>query len=116
MTLHDVALLKIGRHFRLSSQAKLIVGRNQQENERLENLRTANDIRFEPLDVSGPIALGRGLFPEEHLHQSLGIVARYCSRNNGNAVPISYHERVDVARHTMVVKPYSDDIVSTFRL
>jgi len=116
LTLHEVALLKVGRHFRLSPRAKLIVGRNQQENERLENLLTENDIRFEPLDISGPVALGRGQFTEKQLHQSLAIVARYCSRANGNAVTVTYRGFPDKVSHTALVKPLSDNTLSTFRL
>ena len=34
-TINDVRLLKTGRHFRLSAETKLIVGRNEEENKRL---------------------------------------------------------------------------------
>ncbi len=116
LTLHEVALLKVGRHFRLSPEAKLIVGRNQQENERLEMLRTENDICFEPVDVSGPLAIGRGQFSEAVLHISLGIVARYCSGTNANGVAITYNVYPNDTPHTTVAAPFSDAQLGDFRL
>ena len=38
LTLENVKLLKIGRHFRLSPEAKLVIGREDRENELLESL------------------------------------------------------------------------------
>ena len=32
-TINDIDLLKIGRHFRLDEETKLVVGRNKDENE-----------------------------------------------------------------------------------
>ena len=40
----DAALLKIGRHFRLSDTTKLILGRNKEENERLRALGKAGHL------------------------------------------------------------------------
>ncbi len=116
LTLHEMALLKVGRHFRLSPEAKLIVGRDQRENERLESLRTAQDLHFEPADVSGPVALGRGRFSEEVLQHSLSIVARYCSGTNADGVTIVYHTYPDGAPHTVLARPCLDSRLGAFRL
>src|ERR671924_1915185 len=43
-TLNDIELLKVGRHFRLTSDAKLVVGRNKDENEVIKALVTERDI------------------------------------------------------------------------
>src|SRR3989338_7516754 len=52
--LEDVNLLKIGRHFRLSPGLKLIVGRNESENNRLESLRKEGEPLFQPQELAGP--------------------------------------------------------------
>ena len=57
--INDVELLKIGRHFRLSDNTKLIVGRNKTENEILESLKLDNDIMFEVSNHVGPTCMLR---------------------------------------------------------
>jgi tRNA U34 2-thiouridine synthase MnmA/TrmU len=75
--LGDVRLLKVGRHFRISPHAKLVVGRNHEENLRLKAFLREEDAVFEPVDVKGPLALGRGRFEAEEMRLCAEIVARY---------------------------------------
>jgi tRNA-uridine 2-sulfurtransferase len=42
--IHDLYLLKYGRHFRADDQGKIIVGRNNSDNEKLRELSTDNDL------------------------------------------------------------------------
>ncbi len=74
----DIQLLKLGRHFRLSPQAKLVVGRNKEENESLLKLTREGDIYFRPRYVKGPIGLGRPYFDRETILLASQIIARYC--------------------------------------
>jgi tRNA U34 2-thiouridine synthase MnmA/TrmU len=57
--MNDVELLKIGRHFRLSENTKLIVGRNKMENEVLESLKLDDDIIIEVSNHVGPTCILR---------------------------------------------------------
>ena len=57
--MNDVELLKIGRHFRLSENTKLIVGRNKMENEILVSLKLDDDIIIEVSNHVGPTCLLR---------------------------------------------------------
>lgn len=61
ISLNDIQLLKVGRHFRLSSQLKVVVGRDEQENRRLENLIQNDDILFRVECLPGPLTLARGM-------------------------------------------------------
>jgi tRNA U34 2-thiouridine synthase MnmA/TrmU len=56
----DVLLLKLGRHLRLTDSTKVIVGRDQSENERLKSLAREGDELFEAAEVPGPLTLLRG--------------------------------------------------------
>lgn len=89
-SLRDVQLLKVGRHFRLSPYAKLIVGRNQQENKKLLNLAEDEDIIFNPRNLKGPVAIGRGKYNPDLICLSGGIIARYCNGLNNQSVEIFY--------------------------
>ena len=58
-TLNDIELLKVGRHFRITHDAKFVVGRNKEENEVIKALVAEGDIIIEVKDYVGPICLLR---------------------------------------------------------
>ena len=76
-TINDIDLLKIGRHFRLDENTKLVVGRNKEENEVLMALALPDDASLEAKDYVGPISLLRGNTSEKHLEFSASITLRY---------------------------------------
>jgi len=59
LTLNEIQLLKVGRHFRLSPALKVVVGRDEQENERLETLIQNEDILFRVEGIPGPLTVAR---------------------------------------------------------
>jgi len=75
--MEDIALLCLGRHFRLSPGARLVVGRDEAENGRLEALASGGDLLLQGADVAGPTALLRGEPDEEVLRLAARITARY---------------------------------------
>lgn len=77
LDLKNVELLKIGRHFRLSPEVKLVVGRNEKENNRLLHLVREDDIVLEPVSLPGPTGLIKGICGEDAMILSSKIVARY---------------------------------------
>jgi len=76
-TINDIDLLKIGRHFRFDHQTKLIVGRNQDENEMLKALELDGDVLLETRDHVGPISLVRGGNCQNFLELAAAITLRY---------------------------------------
>lgn len=86
---NEIEILKFGRHFRLGDQIKLIVGRDQEENEKLLKLAKNRDYLFEPKEIPGPVALGRGRFDnQEILNLACRIVSRYSDSQDGKPVKI----------------------------
>jgi len=82
LSLNNIELLKIGRHFRLSEQARLVVGRDEKEDKELENLASAGDYLFFPNEeLAGPTSLGRGEFNPDLINLSCSITCRYCDLN-----------------------------------
>ncbi|MFH1772035.1 MAG: tRNA 4-thiouridine(8) synthase ThiI [Candidatus Omnitrophota bacterium] len=75
----DIELLKVGRHFRITPSYKLIVGRDEKENEKLLQLAQGQDLIFEPKDIAGPTGLGRGMPDTDARNLSARILARYTS-------------------------------------
>jgi len=77
-SLRDLELLKIGRHFRLLLDLKLVVGRREGENEVVQSLATPEDVLLVPRGFPGPSGLLVGRVDGEGLVLALSIMARYC--------------------------------------
>ena len=76
---NDIQLLSIGRHFRVSSQFRFIIARNDLENNLIENLFLPGDYRFEITNGGGPIGLGRGIEEnDDTIIICCRMLARYC--------------------------------------
>jgi tRNA-specific 2-thiouridylase len=76
-TTNDIDLLKIGRHFRFDQKTKLVVGRNQDENEMLKALALDGDVLLETKDHVGPVSLIRGEISQKLLELATAITLRY---------------------------------------
>jgi tRNA-specific 2-thiouridylase len=88
LTLHDVDLLSVGRHFRLPHGSKLVVGRHKQDNDLLSALVERDDDVFTTPAVPGPTAVLRG--PEMAADRDLTarIVARYSDAGASESVTV----------------------------
>jgi tRNA-uridine 2-sulfurtransferase len=80
----DIALLRVGRHFRLGKN-KIIVGRNQEENSLLSELKAKSDFYFELPDVVGPITLLQGLKTKKAIETAAQLTAFYSDAKVGTA-------------------------------
>ena len=69
-------LLRVGRHFRLSDRAKVIIGHNQRENDTLASF-SEDRIRIDPERVMGPTTLIEGDPSEDELRLAAALAARY---------------------------------------
>jgi tRNA-specific 2-thiouridylase len=56
-TAADIDLLKAGRHLRLPGGAKLVIGRNKEDNEQLQKIQNEKFLFARANDVPGPLAL-----------------------------------------------------------
>jgi tRNA-uridine 2-sulfurtransferase len=89
----DIELLKVGRHFTLNKNTKLVVGRNEQENNKLFSLVQPQDFLLSSKNFKGPVSLLR--IYDNSTSEDINIVeinnilelasritARYCDRNS----------------------------------
>lgn len=83
LSLRSVNLLQIGRHLRLTPQVKIIVGKNETENNLLLQLVSKNDIILELLDYQGPTILYLGPPDNQTLELAAAITAGYGKVPNG---------------------------------
>lgn len=82
MKKEDFALLRLGRHFRLSPKVKLVVGRDETENAILSGFAPGR-IRLDFPDVPGPTALLEGEVSQDELLLAGRIAARYADSPPG---------------------------------
>ena len=95
-TTNDIDLLKIGRHFRLDQNTKLIVGRNKDENEMMCALALPNDILLEAKEHVGPTTLLRGNGIEKHIEFSAKITLRYSDAPKNKTGVVTVHKNEGV--------------------
>jgi tRNA-uridine 2-sulfurtransferase len=98
-TATDLILLNIGRHFRLNGNTKLVVGRNQDENERLEALRAPPYMMVYPIGFKGPQAILKGDLDGSIIAIAANIIGYY-SRNVSPAMVVGLNNG-KVTRHTV---------------
>ena len=106
-TLKDVELLKIGRHFRLPSGAKVIIGRNERENNKLLKLDADSMIHLEPQNVPGPVVLLEHNTNEEDIRTAAMLCSTYCKRA-GSSMCIDMHKN----RHQQIIRLGQEEYIS----
>ena len=86
----DIELLKAGRHFRLSEQTKVIVGKNEKDNAVLQSLIREGDIVLHAKIQPGPVViLPEGSDPAER-ETAAAICARYTGGEKKGKILIEY--------------------------
>ncbi len=76
-SVNDVQFLKLGRHFRIDPTTKLVVGRRDEDNTRIESLAQKGDYLMLMANIEGPLAMIRGEITDEKLEFAASLVARY---------------------------------------
>ncbi len=97
----DIDLLKFGRHFRLPDKSKLVVGRNKEDNEKLQNIKSDKYIPIK-LPIAGPFSL-------------ISKNASKADKNLGAKIAITYAKssptteyQVLVGDETILVSPFNN--------
>ncbi len=112
----DARLLRLGRHFRISDELKLVVGRNESENEKLLKIAAPEDFIFYPTEISGPTAVAKGKLTREAVYMAAGITARYCSGVNGDPVRIDYKNKGNDTIWSVLAKPVPEEELNVLRI
>jgi tRNA-specific 2-thiouridylase len=84
----EIELLKLGRHFRLSPRAKLVVGRNKEENETIVSLFREAGLILRVESIPGPTALLCGELTQDSMNLALSITASYSDAKEDQSVEV----------------------------
>lgn len=93
----SVRLLRIGRHFRISPESKIVLGRDFEENMALREYLTDERHLVEPDGFHGPHALICGPLSLEAVEETARLIARY-TRNLPVAAQVRYRENGEERR------------------
>jgi len=112
----DLELLKIGRHFRLSKDAKIISTRMEKEWELLEPLLTQEDLIFQARDYNGSAIVIVGTPTDEDIELAAKISGRYCKGKDEKIISINYGRYGEPLNESIDVAPATEEEINKYIL
>jgi len=107
-SLNDVHLLKIGRHFRFSPKLKLVVGRNEEENKKIQTFSREGDVLLKVVHSPGPLSLLRGDVDEREMERAAAITVHYSKAKHLEKVEVIYKRDEEDHGRSLFVSTVSD--------
>lgn len=114
LRLEDIPILRIGRHFRYKN-TKIIVGRNEKENNILLRLKNPNDLILEVKGYPGPITIIQGDYNDESLYFAAKLTLRYSDSNQLNG-KVKYGTKYEEFNNEMLVEIKNNDELKAYFL
>jgi tRNA-uridine 2-sulfurtransferase len=94
VTPNDIRLLTVGRHYRIDAGVKIVLGRDNRENNMLMSLAPHGYQLFMPDDFPGPVALLNGK-PTQDIKQTIGrLIITYSKQVPGRSYRIRHDNEV----------------------
>ncbi len=97
----DIDLLKFGRHFRLLDRAKLVVGRNREDNEGLKRINSSKYIPI-TLPIAGPYSLISRDASKDDIDLGVKIAITYAKSQIGKSYSVK------VGNEIVVTSPFAN--------
>ena len=113
-SIEDLNLLRVGRHFRLSSKCKVIVGRDEDENRSLLAISGNKWAYMIAENCGSPITVIRGEADDNVMHTAASICARYSDARALNVVDVCVHKGND--KYSLTVSPAKEGIIENFKI
>lgn len=112
VTLKDISLLKVGRHFRLGEN-RIIVGRSEVENKQLMMMKDESDYCFEVPNCGSPITLLQGPKRRIAIQKAAALTLRYSDRKDDIAEVLYNGEKM---KHSISVPILTSTEVDELRI
>jgi tRNA U34 2-thiouridine synthase MnmA/TrmU len=110
----DINLLRVGRHFRVSPECKIIVGRNKEENGLLLSTAGVEDYKMKVEGYGSPITVITGKPTNEVLYTAASLCARYSDARHLPEVNVAVFRRNE--RYYLRVRPATNEILEHYRI
>ncbi len=118
-SLKEINLLRVGRHFRLSKNCKVIVGRNERENNIIESLAEKGDYILRTVGYGSPLTIITGYASSAEIEMASRLCARYSDAKYLAEITISIMKKVSSGIWhigDITVSPADDILLSKFRI
>jgi tRNA-specific 2-thiouridylase len=108
---NDILLLKVGRHFESPSGSQIVIGRNEAENNRLEQLKKPQDWVLAACESLGPTAVVRGPRIEDaDLELAAKITAGYGKGRDEATVDVACRRSEGEQEIILQVEPVQESV------
>ncbi|MBI4834492.1 MAG: hypothetical protein HY811_06715 [Planctomycetes bacterium] len=115
LAVSEIIILRLGRHFRIDKKTKLIVGRNEQENDRLVAMEKEGDTVIDMTDCPGPAGILRGETNEANIMLAAQITARYADHSEtADTILTAVLKAKGQVLREMAVQPLSQDKIKNY--
>jgi len=113
----DLKLLKIGRHFRVTKDAKIISTRTEEEWELLKQLLTQEELIFTAKEYNGSavVIIGK-IITNEVIELAARISGRYCKGRDEKIVTISYGKYGEPLKEYIDIAPATEEEINKYIL
>jgi tRNA U34 2-thiouridine synthase MnmA/TrmU len=115
LNMRDFRLLKLARHFRIGRRTKVLVGRNEAENELLERAVQAGEAALRWSGGMGPLAALMGESSEELLAKAAQVLLRYTKAEAGAEARIEVNCN-GAEREIVVLNELDESAVESLRV
>ena len=113
-SLNDLNLLRLGRHFRMSPTCKAIVGRDEKENDLIEQFAGDNDYLMKIEDFGSPITFLSGECTEAFIPRAASICARYSDARHLAEAAVTVFNKNN--SYILKVAPADESLLETYRV
>lgn len=111
----EVKLIQIGRPFRLGTEAILAIGRNEEENEQINDLACNGDLFLKLVDLPGPLGVIVGSPTEQEVDRAMAVVAYYSKGRDLPSVSIGVGGRADPFKTVRDVIPADEQEIENLK-
>ena len=110
----DINLLQLGRHFRISSDTKVIVGRDRIDNELIRSIADQDDYLLWVENFGSALTIIRGDSSDKVIETAASLCARYSDSKNYQKVMVT----LERAGKTLIIPatPACDSLVESLRV
>lgn len=106
----DIPVMKHGRHFRLPEGAKLVIGRDKDENEYLQNIENEKFYHIRTVGIPGPHSLLSKNATEADKELAIRGILTYCKTKEGEEYTLAFDDEEVLAsplQSRQMMKPFS---------
>ena len=112
----DLELLKVGRHFRISKDAKIISARTEEEGEILIQLLTADDLLFLSKEFTGSVVIISGKATNKDIELAAKVSGRYSKGKDEKIISVNYGASYGLLDKSIDVAPAKEEEVNNYIL